>query len=283
MPLFNPTLVRSLAVAVLLGAAGAEHLSAQRLRGRTLRSPGRGIGVRAAPPEPIALPVPAPGDTTAVGLSGVPSVRSPAAGARNYEFTLTPSVEGDNESTAYGAQVWVERNRLSAGFTGQMVHTDATGQLNPSVEGEISFELLEEKRRLGLPASLTASAAVAVTRREGNEAAATAVADVRLVGDGEERFSISLQGLGNYGVSWAMGGEVRSGPSVGVGMSLLLTRGLEAEAEYTFDSSYGEEDDWLARVLFGLPTRRFQPKLAVGAGKHGTFQVGLQLKRAAQR
>jgi hypothetical protein len=192
---------------------------------------------------------------------------------------LTPSVEGDDESTAYGAQVLLERDRVSAGLTGQMVHADATDQLNPAVQGDVEITLVDEGRSLGLPVSLTASGSVAITRREGNEAVATAVTDVRLVGDGEKRFSISLQGLGNYGVSWAAGGEARSGPFFGVGTSLVFTPDLKAEAEYDLDSSYGEEDNWEARVVLGLPVPRFQPELAVGLGKHGTFQVSLQLTR----
>jgi hypothetical protein len=217
-------------------------------------------------------------DSAVVSPAGAP-VESPAAGARPYKLKLTPSVEGDDESTAYGAQILVERGRVSAGLTGQMVHADATDQLNPAVQGDVELTLVDEGHGLGLPISLTAGGAISVTRREGNEAVATAVADVRLVGDGEDRFSISLQGLGNYAVSWALGGESRSGPYFGVGTSLVLTQNLGFEAEYDFDSSYGEEDTWQARLVLDLPARRFQPALAVGAGKHGTFQISLQLTR----
>jgi hypothetical protein len=277
MLLFNPTLIRGLVVAALLVAAGAEHLSAQSLRGRTLRSPGRGIGVRSAPVNPPPPPPPVFVDTTMVRLTGA-AVESPAEG-RRYVLKLTPSVAGDNESTAYGAQILVERGRASAGLTGQMVHADATDQLNPAVQGDVELTLVEEGRALGLPISLATSGAISVTRREGNEAVGSVVADVRLIGDGEERFSVSLQGLGNYGLSWALGGESRSGPYFGVGTSVVLAQGLGAEAEYGFDSSYGEEDTWQARVVLDLPARGFQPALVVGAGKHGTFQISLQLKR----
>jgi hypothetical protein len=212
-----------------------------------------------------------------VRLTGA-AVESPAGG-RPYELKLTPSVAGDKESTAYGAQILVEFGRASAGLTGQMVHANATDQLNPAAQGDVELTLVDEGRGLGLPISLAASGAISVTRRDGNEAVGSVVADVRLVGDGEEHFSISLQGLGNYGVSWALGGESRSGPYFGVGTSVVLTQGLGAEAEYGFDSSYDEEDTWQARVVLDIPGRGFQPALAVGAGKHGTFQVSLQLKR----
>jgi hypothetical protein len=275
MLLFNPALVRGLAVAALLIAASAEHLSAQRLRGRTLRSPGRGIGVRSAPVNPPAPPPPVFVDS-AVELVGGSVESSPVEG-RRYEFTLTPSVEGDNESTIYGTQILVERGRVSAGLTGHMVHTDATDRLNPGLEGVVDLTLVNEARGLGLPISLIASGAMSIVRREGNEAVGSAVAAVRLVGDGDKRFSVSLQGLGNYGVSWASGGESRSGPYFGIGTAVVLTQGLKAEAEYDFDSSYGEEDTWQARGLLDIPARGFKPTLAVGAGKHGTFQVSLQL------
>jgi hypothetical protein len=278
MLLFNSILVRGLAVAALLVVASAEHLSAQRLRGRTLRSPGRGIGVRSAPVNPPPPPPPAFVDSAVVRSAGAP-VESPVVGGRRYELRLTPSVEGDNESTAYGAQILVERGRVSAGLSGQMIHADATDQLNPAVQGDVELMLVDEGRGLGLPISLIAVGAISVTRREGNEAVGSAVADMILVGDGEERFSVSLQGLGNYGVSWALGGESRSGPYFGVGTSLVLAQGLGVEAEYDFDSSYGEEDTWQARVVLDLPARGFRPALAVGAGKHGTFQVSLQLTR----
>jgi|GEM_PF-2788162 len=272
---FNPTLVRGLAIAALLVATSAEHLSAQRLRGRTLRSPGRGIGVRSAPANP-APPVP----LVLVDTGGTPApapVKSPPDGGSPYEFTLTPSVEGDNESTAFGAEVLVERGGVSAGLTGQMVQADGTGRLNPAVRGNVEFTLRDATRRL--PVSLSAGGGLSVTRRDGNEAVGSAVVEMSLVGDPDKGFSVSLQGLGNYGLSWALEGESRSGPYFAVGTSVVLTKGLGVEAEYGLDSSYSEEDTWQARVVLETAVGRFEPALTVGAGKHGAFQVGLQLKR----
>jgi len=262
------THVRTIAMLALLASAGAGHLHAQRIGGRTLGDPGRD-------------PLPRAADSAQAGAPAFVAMGDQdARPAPRYTFVVTPSVTRTDGALRYGAQFRVVRDGkipLAAALTEQLIHTEADDRISNRIQGDVALDVVPEGSVGGFPVYLGLFGTLRHTQRSGTDAELSTEADVTVLGKGVP--SVALKAIGYYGFAWPSEGDFDSGLTLGTGAILALTRAVTLDTEYDFDSEFNGEDSWSARLILRIPARRVQPALIVGGGKHGVVQVALRVAR----
>lgn len=260
-----------LGAAVALTSLAAHPALAQRVDpgGRTLRNPG----------QPVGRPGAAPGGPAPAAPAAVA-----ATGPRPYSVSLVPLFGWSDGTQSPGAQLGYSTDlsdNVSVGVSGagRVIRSDGNNNGRAQIDAEIDVTgrpgFLRRRVTLVVAVEGMATATVGTFAEASSELAVQAIE--RRDDKGNVLGLLTLGVVGYLDRFAPKDGDATSGPTGGISAVLAPVDGLGLRAEYDFKSDFNGEDTFGARATVRLSSKGPKPVLILGAGKHKSFLVGLNL------